>query len=119
MDPTRWDTGQVLDAGVLDRKVPDFGMPEDRERESIHVSYEDDREYIGEGTINVKEIVSKLDSGAVIDCPEYYGIPIAWKEGDSYRAVLLQYRRISERHTFATVDECAEWFADSALALAG
>lgn len=109
MDPTRWDTGQVLAAGVLNRPAPTFGEPQDRERQRWNV-YDDTRESF---------IALVEDEANVVDCSEYYGIPVAWKDGEGYRGILFQYRSVTEDKTFDSVDELADWFVDTAHAVAG
>ena len=109
MDYARWDTGQVLANGVLDRAIPKTGIPEDRDFLELDVCEMPTAQAIAEA----------LDAGLVASCSEYYGIPYAWKEGDRYRGVLLQYRNVTEDETFPTALAAAGWIRSTSLSVAG
>lgn len=120
MDSRRLDTGQVLAAGILNRPIPKAPWPEGREDVSVHLDYPGGEEWIGNGQLDAAVVREAVERLAVVGCPEYYGFPKVWKADDgAYRGVLLQYRSISEDHTFATVDEAVEWFCATAAAVAG
>lgn len=99
----RLDTADMLYSGILDLPVPKTDIPEDRDR---FEGAGDDCCFVG-----VAAVVAALEDDKVVTAPNYYGIPYAWKQADGvYRGTLLQYRRVTEAHTFATVTEVAEWF---------
>lgn len=110
MNHERLDTGQALAAGVLSRKKPEPGIPEGRQGVSVY-TYDN---------LTVELVTRLLNEDKVVDCPEYYGIPIAWREGtECYYGKLLQYREITEDCVFSTSSEAAAWFVSRAYAVAG
>ena len=106
MDTRRLSTGDGLAYGILAMPVPDTDVPEDRDEYRWHLGGTQD------------DVRAHLGAHDVVVCPEYYGIPVAWKDGDTYRAILLQYCNVTENRTFATLDECCGWFVDTARAVA-
>lgn len=110
MDSRRLDTGQVLAMGVLNTPVPQTDIPLKRE----HYDYD------VESPHSTSKLTTALDADKLLDCPEYYGCVYAWREAENkYRGVLLQYRRVTEDHHFATATDCAEWFESTVRAVAG
>ena len=108
MDPRRLSTGDVLAAGILNKPRPEVGIPEGREEESVE--YDESEERVAE----------LLEAGKVVDCPEYYGIPVAWRgDGGLYRGILLQYRNVTEERDFDSAAGCAAWFRETAGAAMG
>lgn len=109
-DPRRLSTGDVLSMGILNKEAPTFGEPEGRQRARWDV----------EGGTREEFIKKVEDIGNVVDCSEYYGIPLAWKKDEGgYRGILLQYRSVTEERDFDTVEEAADWFIDTANSVAG
>jgi hypothetical protein len=107
MDSRRLSTGDVLIQGIVGMPNPKTDVPTDRE--NICVDYDDSE----------KTARDHLLADKVVKCPEYYGIPIAWKDGDHFRAILLQYKAVTEDHTFQTAEEAAAWFCSTARSVAG
>ena len=111
MDTRRLSTGDVLAAGIIDQPAPTTDVPDDRVKVGIYID-----------EFDAARVATELEAGHVVDCSEYYGIPVvpvAWKADDGYHAILLQYRNVTENHVFATAAECADWFEDTAYAVAG
>ncbi len=108
MDPSRLNTSEVLEAGILGKPAPETGEPEGRERASLYIE-----------EVEEDKVAELLDAGKIVDCSEYYGIPIAWrvKEG-RYRGILLQYRSVTEERDFVSAAEAAEWFRQTAALVA-
>lgn len=113
MDNRRIDSLGLIAAGILDLPIPKVDIPRDREELDVDV------QPIGDPMPVASDLVEALNSGKVLVCREYYGIPNAWKDGDKYRGCLLQYRQVTESPTFDTAEECAEWFLDRAYACVG
>ena len=109
MDYRRLSTGDAVDLGILSKPAPKTGKPEGRKEVDLDV-----------GGIEESRVASLLDEGCVVVCSEYYGIPMAWRtENGRFRAVLLQYRNITEEHDFGDSTETSEWFMWTAYAVAG
>lgn len=113
MDHRRFDTGQLMARGILNVPVPETDIPEDRE------SVEYDSEEGWRDISTEAEIREAVEAGKVVRSPNYYGIPNLWKEGESYRGTLLQYRNVTEAPAFADLDDAVEWFVDRFYATDG
>jgi hypothetical protein len=109
MDQRRLSTSDVLAMGITNMPAPETDIPEDRDEVQYDV-YE---------PITPKAMKDALEEGRVIYCPEYYGIPNIWKEGDIYRGTLLQYRSVTESPDFESADDAIVWFMETASAVAG
>jgi len=111
MNNLRLDTAGVLASGILNREAPKTGIPEDRE----HCEATDDNwSFVG-----AEKIAENIDKGLVVGASNYYGIPYAWRDGDKYKGILLQYRQVTEDETFDTAAEAAEWFEEKYYATDG
>lgn len=107
MDYRRLDTAGVIASGIIGMPAPKTEIPRDRDE------FDPSTGAYGESLVELDQIVAAIERGEVITCSNYYGIPYAWKQADGvYRGTLLQYRAISEDPTFATANECAEWYRD-------
>jgi hypothetical protein len=74
-----------------------------------------DREGVASDGLSREEIVAAIEAGKIVDASNYYGIPHVWRASPGvYRGTLLQYCRVTENPTFATVDEAVDWFEDAA-----
>ena len=112
MDPRRLDTMGVIAAGILNRGVPDTDVPDDREEFD---GSGDSWEYVGDDAV-----VEALDRGDLVRASNYYGIPYVWKAADGvYRGQLLQYRALTEDHTWDNAQDAAEWFGETYYATDG
>lgn len=110
MDTRRLSTGDVLAQGIINRPAPKTSIPDDRE-ECDYQCWDDKP--------GRDELLAAIERGEVLVCSEYYGIPHAWKDGESYRGTLLQYRAVTEDPTLATADEAVDWFLETARACEG
>jgi hypothetical protein len=108
MDTRRLSTGDILSMGIINKDAPKTDVPEDRERIGFDIY---------DGAEN--DVREALERGDVVDCSEYYGIPIVWKDGEIYRGTLLQYRAVIEAPEFSDLDSAVEWFMDTARSVAG
>jgi hypothetical protein len=100
MDTRRLDSMAILNGGILNRPGPRTDIPEGR----LPVDAR-------EGTR--EDARCALDSGRLLDVPEYYGCVHAWKDDAGYHGRLLQYRKLTEAPDFATAEECLTWFYDT------
>lgn len=103
MDSRRLDSMGVLASGILGMPAPKTDVPEGRDR--VDAMDWDTYEFIGE-----ERAREAVDSGAVLRASNYYGIPYLWRDGGVYRGLLLQYRAVTEDHTFGSLDEAVGWF---------
>lgn len=108
MDKRRLSTADVMADGILEMPMPRTDIPKHR-KELAYDIYE---------PMGSAEFISELDKGKVIDCSEYYGIPVVWREGERYRAILLQYRSITENHTFESAEDAYVWLVETAATVA-
>jgi hypothetical protein len=98
----RMRTAEALAAGVLNRPAPATNIPGDRE---VFDAVGDGWTYAGADTVK-----RELLAGMLVAAYNYHGIPYAWKDGDWFRCVLLQYLAVTDSQTFATVNEAEDWF---------
>lgn len=102
MDKRRLSTADLLYMDILSVTPPQTDIPSDRE---VVGGYGDD-------VTDIDSVVKALESGKLVQALNYYGIPHVWKQGDGvYRAILMQYRAVTEDHTFTTASAAAAWFA--------
>ena len=109
MNEERLNTEQAIARGILSQPIPKTDVPRDREHEGVDLWHCPD----------AAKLSDALEAGRVLDCSEYYGIPIAWRDGDVYRGVLLQYREVTERREFVTANEAVAWFLETARSVIG
>lgn len=105
MDERKLTTEDVLTMGIVNMPAPVTDIPEDRE----NFRYEN----YGTKTTTDDEFRAALLRGAVVACPEYYGIPVVWKTNTGeFRCLLLQYRNVTEDKTFGAdeVERAMNWF---------
>jgi len=75
------------------------------ERLSKYSCYADD--------FDADEVLRQITSGALIEGPEYYGTINAWKADDGkFYGILLQYRNVTEDHTFDSATELVNWIGE-------
>ena len=105
IDHTKWDTGQVLAHGVLNRPIPKSSLPADAKLTSVQ-----------EEDFNEKKARDGLLAGG-LHAAMYYGCWSIWKDGDRYSGELMQYRNVTDRLEQASLDEAVEkaeeWFSVS------
>lgn len=101
VDFTKWDSGQVIQNGVLNRTAPESRMPADAILQSL------DEEDASE-----EKIREMLLAGG-IRASMYYGVWKIWKDGDGYSGQLMQYRNETGRLDRVSLDEAVntaqEW----------
>jgi hypothetical protein len=113
MDERKLSTEDVVNMGITNLPAPDTDIPKDRESHRYSLWPDDEVD-------SVEELIRLVENGTVVDCPEYYGIPVVWKaEKNSYRCILLQYRNVTESCDFYTAKEAVEWFVDTARKVEG
>jgi hypothetical protein len=95
MDQRKLDTLTMLSNGIISLPAPETDIPENR----VSVDPRD-----GESAHDA------LETGKLLDVAEYYGCVYAWKDETGYHGRLLQYRKLTEHHDFATADVCLDWF---------
>lgn len=96
IDNTRWDTGQALANGVLDRRMPESKCPADAKLESV------DEEGFSE-----EKARAGLEAGG-LTASMYYGCWSIWKTDVGFSGELMQYRNVTDRLQNATLDEAVE-----------
>lgn len=95
--------------------TPETDIPEDRPQEQYRVY-----DYDTEKPTPRSKVERWLKGGRVIHCSEYYGIPYIWRISEKkYRGILLQYRDVTEDHTFSSAKECIDWFIETSERCAG
>lgn len=100
----RLDTRQVLDSGILYSPAPETDLPVDRERFDAS----------GDSYAGTEAVIAALETGKLVEAPNYYGVLYAWKGDDGmYHGTLLQYRSVTEDPTFATAEDAEVWFHDT------
>lgn len=99
----------VLAAGIHQRPVPKTDIPDD----GTHKEFNSDE-------FDPAIARESIEKGEVVSVPEYYGLAYGWKTAEGkYRATLLQYREVTEDHTFTSVEELTSWLAEIAPAIRG
>jgi hypothetical protein len=109
MDHLRLSTGDALYMGITDLPVPVIDVPKDTPRFAVDP----------DEPLPTSAMEHAIESGRVLRCRAWYGVAYAWKDGGSYRGLLLQYREVTEDRTFATATEAIVWFADLIPQIAG
>ncbi len=111
-DPRRLSTEEIINSGILSRRVPDSALPAGRDWIEVHWDYE----YIGDDAA----LAALRDESKAISSSNEDGIPHLWKESDNlWHGVLLQYRLVSEDRTFDNEEEAFQWFREKCTETAG
>lgn len=111
MDPRRLNTADLLASGILNKPAPKTPIPGAKEQQNFD---------LWDRPIDRSKVAKALEEGKVANCSEYYGIPQAWKAADGqYRGILLQYKSITVNENFASAEDAAKWFVETANAVAG
>jgi hypothetical protein len=109
MDHRRLSTADVLYMGITDLPVPVIDVPKDTPRFDVDP----------DEPLPTSAMAHALESGMVLQCRAPYGVAYAWRAGVCCRGLLLQYRDVTEDHTFTTATEAVVWFADLIPQIAG
>jgi hypothetical protein len=109
MDHRRLSTADALCMGTTDLPSTVTDVPKDTPRFPVDP----------DEPLNASAMEHAIESGRVLRCRATYGVLYAWRVGVSYRGLLLQYREVTEYHTFTTATEAIAWFADLIPQLAG
>jgi len=103
MDERRFDTGQLLDMGILN-----LPLPQTRRKNSAGLIEVDQDEYTEESLRGGLEAVGLCAS-------QYYGCWRIWKTDTGYSGELLQYRVVTEEFTDKDIEfaleKAEEWVA--------
>ena len=101
MDNRRWNTGQVLKGGILNKEPPQSKLPDGAKLESV------DELDTTEATLR-----KGLESGG-LRASMYYGCWKIWRTERGYSGELLQYRSVTDEFSDVTLadalEKASEW----------
>jgi len=96
IDNRRFDTGQVLEAGILLITPPRTKCPD--ASKLVDVDEED---------LSEKTLRAGLEQGG-LEAPMYYGCWRIWKTDSEFSGELMQYRAMTEHFADLPIDEALE-----------
>lgn len=96
MDDRRFNTGQLLDMGILDMPKPTSKCPD---RAALaEIEQEDYTE---------ESLRAGLESGGIA-ASQYYGVWKIWKTESGFSGELLQYRAVTDEFTDISLDDALD-----------
>lgn len=102
VDNTKWDSGQVIMNGVLDRPMPRSSRPVDSVLASV------DEDDAGE-----EKLRKGLEAGG-LSASMYYGCWAIWKTTEGFSGELMQYRNCTDsfrdQPMEVALEKAEEWF---------
>lgn len=108
MDYRRLDTLGALGAGILSKPVPETDLPDKRKEHRCDID-----------KLDKDALRAALTAGKLLSLFEYYGCVYAWSAKSRHHGRLLQYRSVTEKPDFKSVDELIDWFIDTGHSVAG
>lgn len=96
MDERKFDTGQLLDMGILSMPNPVSKCP-DRSK-LIEIEQEESTE---------ESLRAGLEAGGIRSC-QYYGVWKIWKAEQGFSGELMQYRVVTEEFTDQSIEFALE-----------
>lgn len=97
MDGRRFDTGQVLAMGILNKQAPQSNLP-------VGATLQD----VDEDDLSLDTLQRGLISGG-LEAAMYYGAWRIWKTSDTtYAGELMQYRSVTDTFADLNIDDALE-----------